>query len=155
MSPNCAHTVASGSHCYKYSTSGSAILARVHSLHNTAVTYGCGMQVGDHSAALRLLALTMGDVRAAEAYCEAHVGDAGYEALMEMLLRPSPGRSPLFAEACHLLANTGLQTTRKYYNIGRCLKLECKLGAVKLIAVGGSLLFVNATSRKGRKIYKH
>lgn len=62
--------------------------------------------MGDHSAALRLLALTMADVRAAEAFCEATAGEEGYRALLDMLLRPGEGRAPLFAEACHLLANS-------------------------------------------------
>lgn len=67
----------------------------------------------------------MGDVRAAEAYSEVHVGEAGYEALLEMLLRPGPGRTPLFAEACHLLANTGLHTTRMIPRLYKLFKFYC------------------------------
>ena len=67
--------------------------------------------MGDHEAALRMLALYLGDIRAAEAYCEQHTGQAGYLALLSMLLAPGEGRPPLYAEACQLLAaQGGMQT---------------------------------------------
>ena len=68
---------------------------------------GFGMQVGDHLAALRILALVVGDMDAAEDYCGRHAGPDGYLTLLDMLLRPGDERSPLFAEACHLLAAQG------------------------------------------------
>ena len=63
--------------------------------------------MGDHEAALRVLALYLGDIRAAEAYCEQHTGQAGYLALLSMLLAPGEGRAPLYTEACQLLAAQG------------------------------------------------
>ena len=65
------------------------------------------MQVGNHEAGLRILALIMGDMHAAEAYCEQHAGQPGYLALLSMLLSPGDGRSPLYVDACRLLAAQG------------------------------------------------
>ncbi|BDA48080.1 Transforming growth factor-beta receptor-associated protein [Coccomyxa sp. Obi] len=61
----------------------------------------------DHKAALRILALVLGDIRLAEAYCARWAGQQGYLALLDMLLHPGDGRAPLYAEACHLLAAQG------------------------------------------------
>ncbi len=65
------------------------------------------MQLEDHAAALRILALVLGDIRLAEAYCARWAGQQGYLALLDMLLHPGDGRAPLYAEACHLLAAQG------------------------------------------------
>lgn len=65
------------------------------------------LQVGDHLAALRILALVVGDMDAAEDYCGKHAGPDGYLTLLDMLLRPGDSRPPLFVEACHLLAAQG------------------------------------------------
>ena len=67
--------------------------------------------MGDHVAALRVLALVLGDIRAAEAFCEQHTGQAGYLALLSMLLAPGEGRAPLYTEACQLLAAQGTSHT--------------------------------------------
>ena len=67
--------------------------------------------MGDHVAALRVLALVLGDIRAAEAFCEQHTGQAGYLALLSLLLAPGEGRAPLYTEACHLLAAQGTSHT--------------------------------------------
>ncbi|KAK9839815.1 hypothetical protein WJX81_003522 [Elliptochloris bilobata] len=64
-------------------------------------------KLGDHGAALRVLALVLGDIRAAEAYCTRWAGGEGHLALLDALLRPGDGRPPLYAEACHLLAAQG------------------------------------------------
>jgi hypothetical protein len=58
-------------------------------------------------AALRVLALVVCDIRAAEAYCKAHTGQEGYMALLDMLINPGNGRPPLYDDACHLLAAQG------------------------------------------------
>ena len=65
------------------------------------------VQVGDHPAALRILALVVGDMDAAEDYCGKHAGPDSYLTLLDMLLRPGNARPPLFVEACHLLAAQG------------------------------------------------
>ena len=64
--------------------------------------------MGNHKAALRVLALVLGDLQAAEDYCKQHAGQPGYLALLSMLLAPDDGRSPLYAEACRLLAAQGV-----------------------------------------------
>lgn len=64
-------------------------------------------QLGDHTAALAVLALEMGDIRGAEQYCEQQAGPSERLALLRMLLSPGHGREPLYAEACHLLAAQG------------------------------------------------
>jgi hypothetical protein len=65
-------------------------------------------QLGDHRAALEILALVLGDIRLAEAYCARFAGQDGHLLLLDMLLHPGDGRTPLYAEACHLLAAQGL-----------------------------------------------
>jgi len=65
------------------------------------------IQAGGHQAALRILALVLGDIAAAEAYCREHLGPAGYRQLLGMLLAPGPGAPPMLPEACHLLAAAG------------------------------------------------
>ncbi len=72
-----------------------------------AQSHGRTVQVGDHLAALRILALVVGDMDAAEDYCGKHAGPDGYLTLLDMLLRPGDARPPLFMEACHLLAAQG------------------------------------------------
>ena len=64
-------------------------------------------QAGEHIAALEILALVLGDVKQAEAYCAEHAGPEGYHALLDMLLQPGEGRKPLLVDACHLLAAGG------------------------------------------------
>ena len=54
-----------------------------------------------------MLALVLGDMRAAEAYCARWAPGEGHLALLDALLRPGDGRPPLYAEACHLLAAQG------------------------------------------------
>ena len=65
------------------------------------------MQLGDHRAALRTLALTLGDIRLAEAYCARFTGREGHLLLLDLLLHPGDARPPLYIEACHLLAAQG------------------------------------------------
>lgn len=65
------------------------------------------MQLGDHRAALRTLALTLGDIRLAEAYCVRFTGHDGHLMLLDLLLHPGDERPPLYIEACHLLAAQG------------------------------------------------
>ena len=64
-------------------------------------------QLGDHRAALRILALTLGDIRLAEAYCARFTGREGHLLLLDLLLHPGDERPPLYIEACHLLAAQG------------------------------------------------
>ena len=64
-------------------------------------------QLGDHRAALRILALTLGDIRLAEGYCARFTGREGHLLLLDLLLHPGDGRPPLYIEACHLLAAQG------------------------------------------------
>jgi hypothetical protein len=66
------------------------------------------MQLEEHGAALRLLALVLCDIRLAEAYCARYAGPEGHAALLELLLRPGDSRPPLYADACHLLAAQGV-----------------------------------------------
>ena len=68
------------------------------------------LQVGDDAAALRILAIELQDMVAAEQYCAEHQsqdGQATYAVLMDMLLHPGSQRKPLLAQACHLLAAQG------------------------------------------------
>ena len=67
----------------------------------------CALQLGDHRAALRILALTLGDIRLAEAYCTRFTGHDGHLMLLDLLLHPGDERPPLYIEACHLLAAQG------------------------------------------------
>lgn len=69
----------------------------------------CAVQLGDHRAALRTLALTLGDIRLAEAYCARFTGHDGHLLLLDLLLHPGDERPPLYLEACHLLAAQGSQ----------------------------------------------
>ena len=67
-------------------------------------------QVGDNAAALRILAIELQDMVAAEQYCaeqQAKGGKATHAVLMDMLLHPGNNRTPLLAQACHLLAAQG------------------------------------------------
>ncbi|KAK9806735.1 hypothetical protein WJX72_000925 [[Myrmecia] bisecta] len=64
-------------------------------------------KIGDHAAALRILALVIGDLAAAEAYCGQHGGQDSYLTLLDMLLQPGDLRPPMYVEACHLLAVQG------------------------------------------------
>ena len=65
------------------------------------------MQLGDHRAALRTLALKLGDIRLAETYCARFTGREGHMLLLDLLLHPGDERPPLYMEACHLLAAQG------------------------------------------------
>ncbi len=67
----------------------------------------CRRQAGDHLAALRLLAVTLHDLRGAEAYCRDHPGVGGYGDLLDMLLRPGDDIAPRYAEACHVISVAG------------------------------------------------
>ncbi|PRW44437.1 transforming growth factor-beta receptor-associated 1 isoform X1 [Chlorella sorokiniana] len=64
-------------------------------------------KLGDHMAALRLLALTLHDVAAAEAYARAHLPPSDYRALLHLLLEPGPGLEPRWDDACYLIAALG------------------------------------------------
>lgn len=69
--------------------------------------------MGDDTAALRILAIELQDMAAAEQYCAeqaAKGGQASYALLLEMLLHPGGGRPPLLAQACHLLTAQGTST---------------------------------------------
>ena len=78
-------------------------------LATTCVRWCCAPQLGDHRAALRILALTLGDIRLAEAYCARFTGHDGHLMLLDLLLHPGDERPPLYIEACHLLAAQGIQ----------------------------------------------
>ena len=65
------------------------------------------MQMGDHLAALRLLALTLRDVGAAEAYATAHVPPSQYRELLQMVLSPGDGVEPYWEDACYLISALG------------------------------------------------
>lgn len=64
-------------------------------------------QVGDHMASLRVLALTLGDVAAAEAYARAHLAPPDYRALLHLVLEPGPGLEPRWDDACYLITALG------------------------------------------------
>lgn len=78
------------------------------------------MQAGSHQAALRILAVVVGDVAAAEAYARTHLGPPGHHQLLDMLLRPGAGegegagegpgegRPPMLLQACHLMHAAGV-----------------------------------------------
>lgn len=74
---------------------------------NASANHLVHIQAGGHQAALRILALVLGDIVAAEAYCLEHLGPAGYRQLLGMLLAPGPGAPPMLPEACHLMATAG------------------------------------------------
>lgn len=65
------------------------------------------LQLGEHAAALRILALQLGDLEAAARYCRQHAGQEGYAALMDMLLAPGVGEAPRLEQACQLLTARG------------------------------------------------
>lgn len=58
-------------------------------------------------AALRVLALTLRDVAAAEAYARAHLAPPQFRALLGLVLEPGPGLEPRWDDACYLLAALG------------------------------------------------
>jgi len=60
-------------------------------------------RLGDHGAALRLLALRLRDVGAAVEYCRRHAGPGGWVTLLEALVRPPPGAAPDYAAACRVV----------------------------------------------------
>lgn len=67
-------------------------------------------QVGDDTAALRILAIELEDMVEAERYCAEQGlkgGQATHALLLDMLLHPGQARPPMFAQACHLLAAQG------------------------------------------------
>lgn len=74
---------------------------------NASANHLVHIQAGGHQAALRILALVLGDIAAAEAYCREHLGPAGYRQLLGMLLAPGPGAPPMLPEACHLMVAAG------------------------------------------------
>ena len=65
------------------------------------------LQVGDHMAAMRLLALTLHDVAAAEAYARAHLPPSDFRALLHLVLEPGPGLEPRWDDACYLITALG------------------------------------------------
>ncbi|KAI3428666.1 hypothetical protein D9Q98_007489 [Chlorella vulgaris] len=64
-------------------------------------------QAGDHMSALRLLALTLHDVAAAEAYARCWLVPGDYRALLHLVLEPGPGLEPRWGDACYLIASLG------------------------------------------------
>lgn len=82
--------------------------------------------MGDDTAALRILAIELQDMAAAEQYCAEQAGKGGqasYALLLEMLLRPGQGRAPLLPQACHLLAAQGTskrknEKEKKFTHVG-------------------------------------
>ncbi|GBG71975.1 hypothetical protein CBR_g10913 [Chara braunii] len=58
---------------------------------------------GNHTAALRVLALKLSDLEEAERYCGQYGGPETYKELFEMYLHPGDGRPPLFPAAIGLL----------------------------------------------------
>ncbi len=69
------------------------------------------MQAGQTKEALRVVALVLGDMKRATAYCHALGEQDAYMTLLAMLLHPGEGRDPLYAEACQLLAAQGPSPT--------------------------------------------
>jgi hypothetical protein len=63
--------------------------------------------MGDHVAALRLLALTLRDVAAAEAYVRAHLPPRDYPLLLHLVLEPGAGLEPRWGDAAYLIAALG------------------------------------------------
>ena len=59
---------------------------------------------GEHSKALRILAVDMGDIEAAEQHCSQHGGQESYMLLLEMLLSPQGGEPPRFDHAIRILS---------------------------------------------------
>ena len=70
-------------------------------------------QVGSHLAALRIVGVVEGDVAGAEAYARRHLGPPGHHHLLDMLLRPGPGRPPMLLQACHLMHAAGGHADRR------------------------------------------
>ena len=72
------------------------------------------LQVGNDAAALRILALELQDIVAAEQYC-AHNSSkqdgkqSSYMQLLELLLHPGEGKQAMYSQACHLLGSQGEQ----------------------------------------------
>eukprot|EP00884_Botryococcus_braunii_P004337 jgi/Botrbrau1/13904/Bobra.0017s0011.1 len=66
-------------------------------------------KAGQTKEALRVVALVLGDMKRATAYCQALGEQEAYMTLLAMLLHPGEGRDPLYAEACQLLAAQGSQ----------------------------------------------
>lgn len=65
------------------------------------------MQAGNSKEALRVVALILGDMRRATAFCQASGSQDAFMTLLAMLLHPGEGRDPLYTEACQLLAAQG------------------------------------------------
>ena len=58
-------------------------------------------------AALRVLALTLRDVAAAEAYARAFLPPAEHRVLLALVLDPGPGLQPMWEDAAYLVATLG------------------------------------------------
>ena len=91
-------------------------------------------QLGDHRAALRILALTLGDIRLAEAYCARFAGREGHLLLLDLLLHPGDERPPLYIEACHLLAAQGGPCARAHLPASLMLPSACAGGIQKWLS---------------------
>ena len=70
------------------------------------------IQVGNDAAALRILALELQDIVAAEQYCADHpspdpAAQSSYMQLLDLLLHPGDGTQPMYTQACHLLGSQG------------------------------------------------
>ena len=70
-----------------WATPGSSCATAAHSFFTRAPGVACSVQLGDHMAALRLLALTLHDVAAAEAYARAHLPPSDYRCATTACLR--------------------------------------------------------------------
>lgn len=75
--------------------------------HSTPACRPSGLQLGDHLSALRVLALTLRDIGAAEAYAAAHLPPSEYRTLLQLVLHPGPGIEPLYEDACYLITALG------------------------------------------------
>jgi hypothetical protein len=58
-------------------------------------------------AALRVLAVTLHDVEAAEAYARSHLAPKDYRALLHLVLEPGEGLEPRWEDACYLITALG------------------------------------------------
>lgn len=64
-------------------------------------------RMGNHSATLRLLAVTLRDVGAAVCYASAFLPESDHRSLLHLLLRPGDGEEPRWEDACRVVAVLG------------------------------------------------
>lgn len=91
-------------------------------------------RLGDHAAAMRLLATVMADLDGAIGYCRQFAGSDGWLALLEALLRPGGGRPPNYVAACKVRSGDHWHSLqRKRWSI-----LNCACGVTCDLSVGSS-----------------